>query len=314
METANGGGFPQFSRLCTELRLIIWEMHFSSGRIHIIQPATAEEMPEGQARPVLGPRRLIFPPRDHDTRELQSIYLTWKTMDAVTNQYIPSILRLDINKEAYSVARKLRCLDRIPSRKLHTRLWHWFHDGFEIFIAKQGPIDVDWERDLVYVFDPTSVLSLLAAAQPEYARSIRHLAITVPWRMGDPTNIRQDVNLSFSDWVPTVFDSYPRVKTIVVVTLPFRQSAGQGALEVAPVPRLPFPRDAYGFTTVRSFYELMERPSDFSLIVDDTRKSVLLKRAYSGRESYVTPTIIRAVDVDFVHTGSGKYDRRSNGL
>lgn len=300
MEATKIDSFPQFARLYPELRVLIWEFYFTAPRIHLIQQALPHEVPPQRASS-----------EDKKAKAKAGNFLTWITFDTGTNQRVSGCLRTDINQEARSVAKKVGLRKTIKREMLRDEeRWRAFDDAYITTIIKQKRVDVDWANDLFYVFDPKSLMPLLGIGRSIFSRNIQHLAFAVPWQCPAPNKVSQRLGLSFQcHWLAKAPKHFEQIKTITVVTLPPGEASER---HTKAIPSSICSRDAYGFTSVKKYHKHSTFQYSSSTIIQDTRIAIGARRDFNihHRKSKAKPVVVRAVDVDFISSKDGKYERR----
>ncbi|KAJ6788713.1 hypothetical protein PWT90_02435 [Aphanocladium album] len=308
MLETEGRTFPLFPRLHTEIRLLIWEFYFASPRIHIIEQALPDEVPE--PRPWSVASNWSEMTDEEEIKARPGNFLTWTTIEPATNERLESHFRTDINREARFVAEKLGGWSLIPSAELQDPTPHWEHDGYEATLIYEGRIDVNWAVDLLYVYEPKSIFSLMGVTRFGFTQNIQHIAFAAPWACPAPDPRKEPLGLSFPcNWLSIAPKFFERLRTITVVTMPPEAATHQDAEAILPSV---CPRDACGFTTVKAYHKQSTFRYNSSTIIEDTRVALGTKREfnYHFRRRKEKLVVNRVVDVDFMQAEDGKYSRR----
>ncbi|KAJ3472707.1 hypothetical protein NLG97_g10776 [Lecanicillium saksenae] len=302
MSELNDRTFHLFPKLHPEIRLMIWEHYFTSPRLHIIEQALPVERP-----------RTKFPPRELLTvkdgvKMQQGCFMTWTTMDATTNQVLPTRFHTDINQEARFVAKKVGRWTKIPKKQLQCPGWRPDRgDKHGSVIIRKGRIDVNWSIDVLYVYNPQSILPLLSVTRLDFTPHIQHLALAVPYTCP----IRGPFGLSFpSQWLDFAPTHFEQLQTITVVTIPPKAATQRDAPIMT---HAVCPRDAHGFTTVKAYHKQSEFSFNTSTLLEDTRVAGAARYQFDRHHEHGLRSRVvvkRAVDVDFLQVDDQKYARR----
>ncbi|KAI6085596.1 hypothetical protein F4821DRAFT_240108 [Hypoxylon rubiginosum] len=299
---ASLSSFECFNELPKELRLLIWEYHFESARLHVVHPA-----PESENR---NPKRevLIF----HTT-----------VLDSATNLVIldglpPSTL---INHEAYSVAASRRRVwtpvrfgkdlaDSVASSRAARIPIHWPVGGAtnyatveEISADRSGqqmhPVYVDFSRDMLYLCVAHAEQAFWSLRSVSWRERLRKLAVLVPQSEFD-----RAIPFGPTDPIREVLESTYELEELLVVLVPQPPFVGSRALAAKTAG---LPRDEFGFVPYVDYLQEAGLASNHILY---TRTAMSFKEAIGGLRRKIK--LRRVVDVDYLTCAFGYYERRSS--
>ncbi|KAI1644142.1 uncharacterized protein F4817DRAFT_347799 [Daldinia loculata] len=216
--------FECFNHLPKELRILIWEYHFESARIHVIHPS-----PESQMR---NPKREV-------------LLFCCTVLDSATNLVIlderpPSPL---INHEAYDIALSCKRIwtpvifgkdlaDSVTSGRARVPL------QFALTLASNvpdecndtrpqaRPVYVDWDRDMLYLCVSNAEQAFWSMRSVPWRDSVRKLAVLVPQSEFDraipfgPTDPIREVLESMTELEELFVVLVPQADVLVPVTTP----------------------------------------------------------------------------------------------
>ncbi|KAL2209819.1 hypothetical protein CC79DRAFT_1365238 [Sarocladium strictum] len=278
--------FTLFPKLHKELRLLVWEIYFTSPRIHVLHYA-------GSPVPDSG-----------------NVELTCTTLDPSTNEQVPSCVRTDINKEARDLTKRKKYWERLTNFTSPVAIRSVLDPRWRISPppnAPAQPVDINWSNDLIYLCMPDSFVPFLSLSKRGWSSKIENLAIAQPWLSTTPALPGQDgrpqQNAFEVELLRIAQDCIgPSWRHVSVVLLP-----PKGATQKDPSH---LPLDQYGFASSVDFWGEYGTSLDMSQAMDSSRVFLsmvkLLKQ--SGRHDGVV--IRKKVDVDLIRVGFGEYARQ----
>lgn len=287
--------FELFPQLHTEIRLQIWEYHFSVARIHVLHP--------------VAPR----------FREPSKILLNCTTLDAVTSQIVPSQLRSDINHEAYAVAAKVCPRQRIYNLTDPVSLVS-LYGGNRIrgdlparSLDEEQGVDVSWEHDLIYVCSPESYLPFMGFYKQQWPQKIQHLAVSVPYYLSrnrfQSWRSEQRTPSFDGDLLPAAVKAIPNLKTLRVALLvnetPVEVDEIEERSEQEPA------RDDFGFITLEGYLNKNGDVGKLTSLTDHVRVYNILGTKLNETYPGNAIALEQCVDVDLRQASDGEYSRRT---
>ncbi|KAI0098604.1 hypothetical protein F4776DRAFT_650419 [Hypoxylon sp. NC0597] len=287
--------FESFNKLPKELRILIWEYHFESARLHVVHPA-----PESQNK---DPKREV---------------LTFKctVLDSATNLILgarpPSPL---INREAYAVARSCKrvwspiqfgkdIFESVVSNRSRSPLYFALGSGPELVTkddatqAQQGPIYIDWDRDMLYLCVSYAEQAFWSLRFVPWRARVQRLAVVVPQSEFD-----RAIPFGPTEPIREVIDFLARLKELQVVLVPQTDAILRGAASTTVTG---LPRDAFGFVPYVDYLQQASLGINHILY---TRTAMSFREAIDGLPRKIK--LERVVDVDYVNGPFGSYKRSS---
>ncbi|OTA55214.1 hypothetical protein K449DRAFT_438764 [Hypoxylon sp. EC38] len=285
--------FEFFNKLPKELRILIWEYHFESARLHVVHPA-----PESRNK---DPKREV---------------LTFKctVLDSATNLILdarpPTPL---INHEAYDVALSCKRVwspiefgkdiyESVVSNRSRGPLQFALGTGpglvteGDITHAQQSPIYVDWERDMLYLCVSYAEQAFWSLRFVPWRTRVQKLAVVVPQSEFD-----RAIPFGPTDPIREVIDFLVRLKELLVVLVPQSDVIVPGKTS-ATVTGLS--RDAFGFVPYVDYLQQASLGINHILY---TRTAMSFREAIAGVPRKIK--LERVVDVDYVNGPFGYYQR-----
>ncbi|KAI8959538.1 hypothetical protein F5Y11DRAFT_299219 [Daldinia sp. FL1419] len=288
--------FECFNDLPKELRILIWEYHFESARIHVIHPS-----PESRSR--------------NPKREVLLFHCT--VIDSATNLVIldgkpPSPL---INHEAYSIALSCKRVwtpvifgkdlaDSVTSGRARVPLQFALTLPSSLPIESDSkrlqahPVYVDWDRDMLYLCVSNAEQAFWSMRSVPWRDRVRNLAVLVPQSEFD-----RAIPFGPTDPIREVIESMTDLEELFVVLVPQTDIVVSGT---APPSKAitGLSRDAFGFVP---YVEYLKKAG----LADN--HILYARTAMSFREALVDmPKKIkfnRVVDVDCITCSFGYYRR-----
>ncbi|KAI1765215.1 hypothetical protein GGR53DRAFT_519753 [Hypoxylon sp. FL1150] len=295
------GTFEYFNALPKELRLLIWEYHFESARLHVVHPA-----PESENR---NPKREVL------------IFQT-TVLDSATNLVIldglpPSTL---INHEAYSVASSRRRVwtpvrfgkdlaDSVAASRAARMPLHWPAANVANYaniaeLAADGggqqihPVYVDFHRDMLYLCVAHAEQAFWSLRSVSWRDRLRKLAVLVPQSEFD-----RAIPFGPTDPIREVLESTYELEELLVVLVPQPNVVGPRALATKTAG---LPKDEFGFVPYVDYLQKAGLASNHILYA---RTAMSFKEAIGGLRRRIK--LRRVVDVDYLTCAFGYYRRRS---
>ncbi|KAI1476511.1 hypothetical protein F4774DRAFT_235328 [Daldinia eschscholtzii] len=289
--------FECFNSLPKELRILIWEYHFESARIHVIHPS-----PESHLR--------------NPKREVLLFHCT--VLDSATNLVIPDGRPPSplINHEAYNIALSCRRIwtpvifskdlaDSVTSGRARVPLQFGLTVGSSLLAdfndtrPQARPVYVDWERDMLYLCVSNAEQAFWSMRSVPWRDRVRKLAVLVPQSEFDraipfgPTDPIREVLESMAELEELFVVLVPQVDVLVPVTATPSSKVLTG-----------LSRDGFGFVPYVEYLKKAGLASNHILYA---------RTAMSFREAIVDlPRKIRlkrVVDVDCLTCSFGYYRR-----
>ncbi|KAI1403528.1 hypothetical protein F4819DRAFT_219851 [Hypoxylon fuscum] len=287
------GTFECFNDLPKELRILIWEYHFESARLHVVHPA-----PESQNR---NPKREV-------------LLFQCTILDSATNLVIldgrpPSSL---INREAHAVAISCKrawtpvrfgkdVAESVASGRarvpLQFAMINSSGSGSEQRDVQAGPIYVDWDRDMLYLCVAHAEQAFWSLRSVPWRDRVRKLAVLVPQSEFD-----RAIPFGPTDPIREVLESTAELEELLVVLVP---QAGVPATASAPMTGLP--RDTFGFVP---YVEYLKEAGLASNHILYARTAMSFREALAGLPRRIS--LKRVVDVDYQTCAFGNYRRSLN--
>ncbi|KAI1471763.1 uncharacterized protein F4812DRAFT_415353 [Daldinia caldariorum] len=293
--------FQCFNNLPKELRILIWEYHFESARIHVIHPS-----PETHLR---NPKRdvLLF----HCT-----------VLDSATNLIIPDGLppSLLINHEAYNIAMSCKrqwtpviftndLADSVSSGRARVHFQFSLTAGSNVPVEfndtrpQARPVYVDWERDMLYLCVSNAEQAFWSMRTVRWRDRVRKLAVLVPQSEFD-----RAIPFGPTDPIREVLESMTELEELFVVLVP----QVDGLVPVAATPSsnvlTGLSRDGFGFVPYVEYLKKVGLTSNHILY---TRTAMSFREALADLPNKIR--LKRVVDVDCLTCSFGYY-RRSLSL
>ncbi|KAI2632478.1 hypothetical protein GGS26DRAFT_77868 [Hypomontagnella submonticulosa] len=274
--------FECFNLLPKELRILIWEYHFESARLHVVHPA-----PESQNR--------------NPKREVLLLHCT--VLDSATNLVIldgrpPSPL---INHEAHAVAVSCK------------RVWRPIRFGRDLaesvtsgrgrvplqfaLIAsgsatehidaqtQSRPVYVDWDRDMLYLCVSHAEQAFWSLRSVDWRDRVQKLAVLVP-----QSELDRAIPFGPTDPIREVLDSLARLEELLVVLVPHTDVVETNA---TPASMAGLSRDAFGFVHYVDYLKAAGLASNHILYA---RTAMSFREALAGLPRKIK--LNRVVDVD----------------
>lgn len=279
--------FEYFNFLPKELRILIWEYHFESARLHVVHPA-----PESQNR--------------NPKREVLLFHCT--VLDSATNLVIldgrpPSPL---INHEAHDVSISCKRVwwpisfgrdlaesvtsgrARVP---LPFTLVNPWSGGERIDAQTQSrPVYVDWDRDMLYLCVSNAEQAFWSLRQVDWRDRVQKLAVLVPQSEFD-----RAIPFGPTDPIRDVLDSLARLEELLVVLVPQTETdvIEPNASPTAPKAMASLSRDSFGFVHYVDYLKAAGLASNHILYA---RTAMSFREALAGLSRKIK--LNRVVDVD----------------
>ncbi|KAF3071055.1 hypothetical protein GL218_00503 [Daldinia childiae] len=288
--------FECFNNLPKELRILIWEYHFESARIHVIHPS-----PESQMR---NPKREV-------------LLFCCTVLDSATNLVIlderpPSPL---INHEAYDIALSCKRIwtpvifgkdlaDSVTSGRARVPLQFAISLGTNIYDEyndtrqQARPVYVDWERDMLYLCVSNAEQAFWSMRSVPWRDSVRKLAVLVPQSEFDraipfgPTDPIREVLESMTELEELFVVLVPQADVLVPVTAPTSKALTS------------LSRDEFGFVP---YVEYLKRAGLASNHILYARTAMSFREALVDLPKKIK--LKRVVDVDCLTCSFGYYRR-----
>ncbi|KAI5925994.1 hypothetical protein F4810DRAFT_657062 [Camillea tinctor] len=319
MSSSTRSTFTCFKSLPLELRLLIWEHHFLSPRIHVVHPA-----PESEGR---------MPPRE-------VLLFNCTVVDGDTNLELPGGPTPAPNREAEAVRARLQ--RREPGRGEAVDLaWNLVKpyverrtlgDGetlsegqieaaasipdFDGWRRRNRPVYVDWRVDLLYLSVPNAEQAFWSLRYVAWRARVRRLAVLAPESHFEDGS-RRPIPFGPSQFIREVLEGLTALEDLYIVLVPPEQGVGT---DTTPAPT---PTAAATTTSMTSPAAgvLKRGPFGFVPYVDYLKKVGLTsnhmpfaRAALSFQQALANlPRDIRmlkVVDIDRTATGFGEYRRK----
>ncbi|KAI1780886.1 hypothetical protein F4818DRAFT_436081 [Hypoxylon cercidicola] len=294
---ASLASFECFNDLPKELRILIWEYHFESARLHVVHPA-----PESENR---NPKREV-------------LIFQCTVLDSATNLVIvdgrpPSIL---INHEAYSVAASRRRVwtpvrfgkdlaESVMSGRAARVPLQWPVPNVSGLPAERStrqvhPVYVDFDRDMVYLCVAHAEQAFWSLRSVHWRDRLRKLAVLVPQSEFD-----RAIPFGPTEPIREVLESTSELEELLVVLVP---NVVNPAVSPAAMAMAGLERDAFGFVPYVDYLQEAGLASNHILYA---RTAMSFTEALAGLSRKIN--LRRVVDVDYLTCDFGYY-RRSPSL
>ncbi|KAI4870545.1 hypothetical protein F4820DRAFT_442831 [Hypoxylon rubiginosum] len=292
------GSFDCFNDLPKELRILIWEYHFESARLHVVHPA-----PESENR---NPKREV-------------LIFQCTVLDSATNLVIldgrpPSIL---INHEAYSVAASRRRVwtpvrfgkdlaESVTSGRAARVPLQWPVPSVSGLLTAERnarpihPVYVDFDRDMLYLCVAHAEQAFWSLRSVPWRDRLRKLAVLVPQSEFD-----RAIPFGPTDPIREVLDSTSDLEELLVVLVPQPGVVGGGGAPASPAAMAGLSRDEFGFVPYVDYLQEAGLASNHILYA---RTAMSFKEALGGLRRKIK--LRRVVDVDYLTSAFGYYRRR----
>ncbi|OTB01024.1 hypothetical protein M426DRAFT_224640 [Hypoxylon sp. CI-4A] len=299
--------FKCFNNLPKELRLLIWEYHFESARLHVVHPA-----PESQSR---NPKRevLLFrctildsatnlvmvdgrPPSSLINREAHHVALSCK------RAWTPVRFGKDL---AESVSQRTRITANIVANNNNNNNNNMAAGFTEHSDDEQSPpVYVDWDRDMLYLCVSHAEQAFWSLRTVRWRDRVQKLAVLVPQSEFD-----RAIPFGPTDPIREVLESLVELEELLVVLVPLADVMlpAAAAAAAAPLPIRGLSRDAFGFVP---YVDYLKKAGLADNHIMYARTAMSFREALSGLPKRIR--LERVVDVDCL-TCAFSYSRRGPG-
>ncbi|KAI1389006.1 uncharacterized protein F4822DRAFT_265596 [Hypoxylon trugodes] len=291
MRMAAIGAFQYFNDLPKELRMLIWEYHFESARIHVVHPA-----PESQNR---NPKR-------------EALLFNCTVLDSATNLIIldgrpPSSL---INREAHAVALSRKRVwtpvrfgkdlaESVTSGRARVPIHFTLVASSTMTLPEHNetctqapPVYVDWDSDMLYLCVSHAEQAFWSMRSVPWRDRVRKLAVLVPQSEFD-----RAIPFGPTDPIREVLEFMTELEELYIVLVP-----DAAYVAAATIPSLS--RDTFGFVPYVEYLSAAGLASNHILY---TRTAMSFGEAINGMHRKII--LRRVVDVDYRACGFGYYRR-----
>ncbi|KAI1506377.1 hypothetical protein F5X99DRAFT_422998 [Biscogniauxia marginata] len=330
MSSSSPSTFTCFKSLPLELRLLIWEHHFLSPRIHVVHPA-----PESLGR---------LPPRE-------VLLFNCTVVDAGTNQVVEGGPTPVPNREAQAVrARLLRQHQQQHQQHQHQQqrpsepvdlAWNLVKpyverralgDGetlsegqteaeaaiphFGAWRAAARPVHVDWRHDLLYLSVPNAEQAFWSLRYVAWRARVRRLALLVPESHFEDGSCRP-IPFGPSQFIREVLEGLTALEDLFIVLVPpqlhqqqqqkqqqTRTTAGAGAGAGVEVGAGGLKRGPFGFVPYVDYLKKVGLASNHMVYA---RAALSFQQTLTNLPRPVR--MLKVVDIDRSPTGFGEYRR-----
>ncbi|KAI0602369.1 hypothetical protein F4775DRAFT_602323 [Biscogniauxia sp. FL1348] len=308
MSPSDHSTFTCFKSLPLELRLLIWEHHFLSPRIHVVHPA-----PESSGR---------MPPRE-------VLLFNCTVVDADTNLVLAGGPTPAPNREAEAVRARLRRRQRqqrgrggggggapvdlawnlvkpyVERRTLGDG--ETLSEGqieaagaiprFRAWRAANRPVHVDWRADLLYLAVPHAEQAFWSLRHVAWRARVRRLALLVPESHFEDGS-RRPIPFGPAQFIREVLEGLAALEDLFIVLVPPDQVGGTTALKRGP----------FGFVPYVDYLKQVGLTSNH---MPFARAALSFQQALANLPRDIR--MLKVVDIDRTATGFGEYRRNWRG-
>ncbi|KAI1637258.1 hypothetical protein F4809DRAFT_329175 [Biscogniauxia mediterranea] len=329
MSSSNHSTFTCFKSLPLELRLLIWEHHFLSPRIHVVHPA-----PESSGR--MPPREVLLfnctvidadtnlelagGPTPSPNREAEAVRARLlrrqrgrgEPVDLAWNLVKPYVERRTLGDGETLSEGQIEAAGTIP----HFRAWR----------DANRTVHVDWRADLLYLSVPHAEQAFWSLRYVAWRARVRRLALLVPESHFEDGS-RRPIPFGPSQFIREVLEGLAALEDLFIVLVPPDQVAGAGGTATAtatttssstmttitptstPTPASPISgevlkRGPFGFVP---YVDYLKKVGLTSNHMPFARAALSFQQALANLPRDIR--MLKVVDIDRTATGFGEYRR-----